>query len=153
MRSHTLPALILLSAAFSAPQGQASEAVGKVESPYATRGWNYMICSALASYANKQVEARKLFREGYRATKVLGEGIRDGKITVEEASHSLPIQAWARLQGPSPDFIAGRLFEAAHEEARALLGPNPQSEDDLQNQRALATSEFGTANCVNLLAN
>ncbi|MBI1755329.1 hypothetical protein HYR65_03545 [Candidatus Azambacteria bacterium] len=74
-------------------------------------------CSAWASKVNDAKESERLFMFGYaQGQKFLG-ALRAEKIKQEDVSQEVPIGITMLLQGPSDEFILGRIFENAQEEA------------------------------------
>ena len=61
--------------------------------------------------------ADDLFRKGYEAGQRFVKAIEAGTISQEEYNTEVPIGVMGLLSGPSVDFVLGRLFEAASNDA------------------------------------
>jgi len=120
---------------------------------YAVMGreiWSAFECSAWASKVDDSKEAERLFMFGYsQGQKFLG-ALKAEKIKQEDISSEVPIGVTMLLQGPSEEFMLGRIFENAQEEAlnevfytnydRSNLNP-----EDLQ--KSIAGNKFRDGNC------
>lgn len=79
--------------------------------------WAAFECSRFALSAGEQNDANRLFEVGY------GQGVKflraahSGSITEEDAKHNVPLGVSLRLGGPSDDFVIGRIYEAAFNDA------------------------------------
>ncbi len=114
--------------------------------------WSAFECSALASKIGNTEQQQKLFLYGYETGISFIEALRDGRIEREDISRETPLIMMMLLQGPSPDFMLGRVFEAAMEAAfEGVYETNGNSNDD-EVQAMLAESKYQEQNC-NLLGN
>ena len=109
--------------------------------------WSAFECSAWASKDSDAKEAERLFLFAYDQGKLfLGALIAD-KIDREDISQEVPIGVTMVLQGPSEEFILGRIYDAAQEEALrdVLKTGNEFNLEDLQN--SIAGNKFRDGNC------
>ncbi|GJL87146.1 MAG: hypothetical protein DHS20C03_08550 [Minwuia thermotolerans] len=72
---------------------------------------------ASAEQALESDAQSRLFDLGTDAGRLFINGALDGSISKESIERSAPVAFVWRMQGPSPDFMLGRIFEAAMEEA------------------------------------
>jgi hypothetical protein len=79
--------------------------------------WIAFSCSTFAELAGEPEEQERLFRAGHRAGRQFFEAIEAGTITAEQIQEVIPIGVSMRAAGPSIDFIIGRVFEAAAQDA------------------------------------
>jgi len=128
----------------------ASSAVAESSKDYAIRGkraWAAFECASLASVAGDQEKQEKLFTVGLNEGRVFIEALKGGKIKEEDLKSNVPIGMLLLLQGPSPDFMLGRVYENAQENALKKVfrsdGP-PQSDDE---RKSLAELELSRRNC------
>lgn len=117
---------------------------------YAAMGrslWAGFKCSALASKMNSPKEQERLFQFGYKEGLVYLNALQSQKIDQIPITDEAPIAVLLRLQGPTPDFMLGRIYEAAVESALKDVmrtGGNFNPEDL---QKTLAQNEFNKQNC------
>lgn len=79
--------------------------------------WSAFKCSTYASMADKTKEAERLFKLGYDLGKVFLEAVEAGKLSREEIREAVPVGVLLRLQGPTVDFMLGRIHAGAEEDA------------------------------------
>ncbi|MFT3672040.1 hypothetical protein [Aestuariivirga sp.] len=101
----------LVSAQLSSTSAGASEAtkLGRTV-------WAGFTCATYAELSKQSEEQRRLFGLAHDAGVKLVDGLLDQTITPKDLSDT-PIAVTSRLQGPNADFIVGRIFEAAMNEA------------------------------------
>jgi len=117
---------------------------------YAVMGrmtWSAFECSALASKIEDSVEAERLFLFGYEQGKEFLGALKAEKIKQEDISQEVPIGITMLLQGPSEEFILGRIHSFAEEEAldEVFKTGNEYNSDELQD--VIARNEFQNSNC------
>lgn len=111
--------------------------------------WSAFQCSTYAEMAGDQKEQERLFTLGHNVGKAFLSDIQNGTISDDEIKQ-MPIGVRLLLEGPSMEFIAGRIFESAMRDAYdsivkedsigALLDPSQWVHDD-----ELKTSKAKTA--------
>lgn len=110
--------------------------------------WSALSCSALASTAEKPQEAERLFRLGYEAAKTFMNAAFAKKIDKADIESTMPMVMGFSMYGPSVDFMIGRVWEKAVEDAHkkvhfddaGAFRPNEVWKD-------YAASEFRDRNC------
>lgn len=109
--------------------------------------WSSFECSALAAQFGDTKEQERLFLHGYNEGKVFIAAVQARKVDQRDLSAEMPWLMGLLLEGPTPDFMLGRIYEAAQDAAlkpvlSSASGSNP---DDLK--RTLARSEYDKKNC------
>jgi hypothetical protein len=108
--------------------------------------WSAFECSSLASTMRNPNEQERLFQLGYKNGLAFIAAIQAQKIEREHITEEVPIGVMFLLEGPTPDFILGRIYEAAQGDAHNgvdLLGAanvqktQAQGRYDKQNCRLL----------------
>jgi hypothetical protein len=109
--------------------------------------WASFECAALASQMKDRAEQERLFNVGYEAGKKFLEALQSNKIERKHISEEVPIGFTLLIAGPSSDFVLGRVFENAQDDAlKDVLKSNGQfNSDDLQ--ATLARSKYTRQNC------
>jgi hypothetical protein len=110
--------------------------------------WSAFECSVLASKLKNGKESDRLFRYGYKQGRIFIAAIQAKEITREHLSSQVPTVVLALLEGPSADFMLGRIFESAMKHVLdEVHGTNAgrYNPDELQN--TLATGKFYKLNC------
>ena len=108
--------------------------------------WSAFECSSLASVMNDPKEQHRLFTLGYQQGKAFIEAVRVNLIDQKDRSEQVPSGFIMLLQGPTPDFVLGRAFESAQENAlKDVITPDTVTSKDLQ--ATLARSKFSKQNC------
>lgn len=110
--------------------------------------WSAFECSSLAGAAGMaEEEQSRLFLFGYDQGKQFIAALQEKKILKGDLSNETPIGVLMLLQGPTPDFMLGRIFEAAQDEAlKDVFGSNgnPHSKEE---QKLLAGNRYRAKNC------
>jgi hypothetical protein len=83
--------------------------------------WAAFSCVALAAEAENRTEQERLFMLGYDKGKRFIEALNAGRIRREDVDSNVPVGLVLNLQGPTPDFMLGRIYEAAARDALDLL--------------------------------
>ena len=111
--------------------------------------WSAFACSSLAAQAQleDQKEQERLFLLGYEQGKAFIEAAQAKKVERKDISEEVPIGLTLLLQGPTPDFMLGRVYESAQEEAlKNVLRTNGNLNTD-EVQASLARSAYTKQNC------
>ena len=119
-------------------------------SQYADMGlavWSAFECSALAGKSNNSREQERLFKYGYARGVDFIDALQAGKVERADLSATLPIGLVLRLQGPTADFMLGRIFEGAVESGLEGVFGNGEQFNSEETQIALAQSKFREQNC------
>ena len=78
--------------------------------------WSAFSCATYAKLSGDERAQKRLFDIGYRAGKIFFDGIKNQTIAEAERREA-PIGVLLRSSGPSVDFMTGRIFEGAVEDA------------------------------------
>lgn len=117
---------------------------------YATMGrqvFSAFQCSSWASINDDQAEAERLFMYGYeQGQKFLG-ALSAQKIKQEDISSQVPIGVTMLLQGPSEEFILGRIHSAAEEDALDEVFKTGDDFNDDELQKIIASNKYRDGNC------
>jgi hypothetical protein len=124
----------------------------KSSKEYAVMGrevWSAFGCASLASISGDSAEAERLFTFGHEQGKTFIGALNAQKIENEDISQQVPVGlVWLlRDGGPSEDFILGRVFENAQEDAlEDVFKTNGEyNSDDMQ--KTIAKNNFVKQNC------
>jgi len=79
--------------------------------------WVAFECASLASLLRDAKEHERLFMFGYKQGQFFLGALQGGKITEKDARAQVPIGLALLIQGPTSEFILGRIFEAAQDSA------------------------------------
>lgn len=117
---------------------------------YAVMGreaWSAFRCSSWASINNDAKEQERLFLFGYEKGQKFLSAIKAEKIKQEDISLEVPIGVTMLIQGPTEEFILGRIFETAQEEAldEVLKTGDEFNSDEMQ--RIISGNKFRDGNC------
>ena len=78
--------------------------------------WSSFSCATYAELSSDEKEQKRLFTVGYSVGKQFIVAIENKTVSEKETSRA-PLGVLQRLQGPSIDFMIGRIFESAAEYA------------------------------------
>jgi len=109
--------------------------------------WVAFECSALASKSGNPKEQDRLFLYGYETGKKFIESIKKNKIKKEDISSTAPIGVMMLLQGPSTDFMLGRIFGGALENALKDVFITNEKYNSEEIQKIIAENKFQKQNC------
>jgi hypothetical protein len=121
--------------------------LGQTSEEYAAMGqklWAAFECGALAEYADKPEESRRLYNLGYDQGKTLLDAFRAGKVD-QQARGKLPIPVSSMLDGgPTVDFVLGRIFESAMQDTSRQLF---EASNNTETRKIIAGQTFAKRNC------
>ena len=109
--------------------------------------WSAFECSALADQSQNKQEQERLFKYGYQQGLTFIDAIRENKINKEDLSTEVPLMMGLLLQGPTPDFMLGRVFEGAVESALDNVFKTGDTFNSDEMQKNIAKNEFWKRNC------
>lgn len=138
MKNGALVALFLL---FSAQSALASSA----DSGQAV--FSAFECSVLAAKIGRAEDQKRLFEFGYEEGKKFIDSVRSGEISEEELSSKVPVGVLWHMQGPTTDFILGRIYESAAENALEGVYGGANEVLSKEDQKRIAENKFSTKNC------
>ena len=115
------------------------------------------VCATYAEMSGDSDEQMRLFNVGYNAGKKLLEGIRDKTISGAEIGQQTTVTVLLLLNGPSIDFILGRIYENAagvahdsvvkEDSAGTLLIDPSKWVIDRELQERVAQTKYRDQNC------
>jgi hypothetical protein len=79
--------------------------------------WSAFQCFTFADISKNEKERTRLFQVGLKAGRGFLEALNSGQISEKTVREEVPIGVTIMLQGPSIDFILGRIFEGAMSDA------------------------------------
>ena len=79
--------------------------------------WAAFQCAALAANARNEKERERLFTAGYESGTAFLTALRSGNIKPEDILSRVPMGVMLKVAGPNIDFVLGRIWEAASENA------------------------------------
>ena len=118
--------------------------------------WASFKCSVLAVTAENRNEATRLFEVGYNAGQIFMKALHAGEFTKKHLRSGVPTVVYLSLQGPSADFVIGRLHAMATEDAMDAIVkkdgnnrvlPSDQWVTEKAVQKIKAEGAFLRANC------
>ena len=118
--------------------------------------WSAFSCAAYAEMSGNIKEQERLFEVAFTTGRKFVDGVKNKTITEIEAKNA-PIGVLMRMSGPSTDFVIGRIFEAATEDAfdkvvkedstgSPIFDPTKWADDELKVIRA--KNKYQNANCA-----
>jgi len=107
-------------------------------------------CSVLAGKLNKKEEALRLFNYGYETGKKFIKATQEGRISKEDLRKHTPMVVLWLLQGPSIDFMLGRIYEASTEYALKGVYADEISKklNSEEMQETIIRNKFNDKNCM-----
>jgi hypothetical protein len=110
--------------------------------------WSAFECSVLAEKINNSNEQERLFMFGYKQGLKFIDALKSKRIKDEDLSAEAPIMMILLLQGPTPDFMLGRVFEGALDSALNNVYRTGETLNSDEEQQAIAKKEFWIRNCA-----
>ena len=109
--------------------------------------WSAFQCSAFAELAENKNEQERLYLVGLNAGRTFLEAMKAGQISEQAVKAEVPINVLQRLEGPSNEFVVGKIHAAATGSARdevvkrktGMWGPTQKQE---------ARSAYTNRNCI-----
>ena len=134
-----------LALGFISIQCFASDSVSYAQ--MARASWSSFECSTLASKMRQSSEQERLFNFGYAKGQEFISALKAGKIKREDLSSHASVGALLLLEGPSADFILGRIYAAAEENALKDVYRTGEVFNSEATQELIASSKFTRSNC------
>lgn len=113
----------------------------------ARASWSAFECSSLASKSKNFKEQERLFLHGYDQGQKFIAAVKSEKVKREYLSTEAPLMMLLLLQGPTADFMLGRIFEAAQKSALEDVYKTGQNFNSDEMQESLAKNKFWKLNC------
>ena len=118
--------------------------------------WTAWLCSTYAELTGDVDEQRRLFTLGYASGQRFVAAAAAGTITAKEANSIVPLAVGFLMAGPSEEFILGRVFESAanqayddvvkHDASGIYLELKDWVNDD-ELKASIATNKYMQGNC------
>lgn len=112
----------------------------------ARASWSAFECSSLASKNKNFKEQERLFLHGYDQGQKIIAAVKSEKVKREDLSTEAPLMMLL-LQGPTADFMLGRIFEAAQKSALEDVYKTDQNFNSDEMQESLAKNKFWKLDC------
>ncbi|KKP32977.1 MAG: hypothetical protein A2561_02060 [Candidatus Staskawiczbacteria bacterium RIFOXYD1_FULL_32_13] len=109
--------------------------------------WGAFSCSVWASHINDTNEAERLFLFGYSKGQTFLKALKADKIEQKDISSEVPIGVTLSLQGPTEEFILGRIHSLSEEEALDEVFKNGNDFNSEEMQKIIAGNKFRDGNC------
>jgi hypothetical protein len=109
--------------------------------------WSAFECSSLASKNGNAEEQGRLFLYGYNEGQQFIAAVKAKKIKKDDLSSEVPMIVLLLLEGPTPDFMLGRIFEAAQKSALEDVFKFGEHFNSEQEQLIAAKDKFWKLNC------
>ena len=122
----------------------------KSSKEYAAMGqrlWSSFECASWASKSDNSIEASKLFQIGYGQGKMFINAKNNNKIEKEDLSQEVPMGVLFLLNGPNEDFMIGKIYSAAEEEALKDVYKTGEKFNTNDEQKNIADNKFRMSNC------
>ena len=108
--------------------------------------WVAFECSSLASVMEKPKDQERLFLTGYDQGKIFLNAMQSGRVTQGDLDANTPSGFLMVAQGPSIDFILGRVFASAqHNALKDVITQDTVLSKDLK--QGLASYKYTSGNC------
>jgi hypothetical protein len=113
----------------------------------ARSAWSAFECSSLASQMKDPQEQQRLFMYGYKQGLAFISALQAKKIQQSDMSSIPPVGMLWLLEGPTPDFMLGRVYEAAQDYALKDVFKTGEHVNSTEAQKTIAQNEFSKKNC------
>jgi hypothetical protein len=109
--------------------------------------WSAFECSTLATKTGDAKEQERLFKFGYEQGLKFIEALEAKRISNDDLRAEAPMVVLLLLQGPTPDFILGRIYQTAEESALEDVLKTGETLNPDESQKVIAQNKFHKANC------
>ena len=109
--------------------------------------WSAFECSALAELAENKSEQERLYLVGLNAGRTFLEAMKAGQLSQQAINELVPINVLQRLEGPSDEFVIGKIHAAATGRTRDEIVKRKRSIWGVT-QKQEARSNYGYRNCI-----
>jgi len=109
--------------------------------------WSAFQCSTYAELSENKNEQQRLFVVGLNAGRAFLEAMKAGQISEQAAKDEVPINVLSRLEGPSNDFVIGRIYAAATGDVYDEIVKKKMSKW-APSEKQRARSAYTNQNCV-----
>lgn len=142
-RRRLLLAGLFLSLVGAAASAQDSKAYAKM----GDAALNGFECSYLAAMAGNKEQQKRLFLFGYKQGKAFISAVRAKKVKQSDLDSETPMMVFFALQGPTSDFMLGRLYESAQNDVLKDVFKSVSPLNALRESKTVAANEFRKRNC------
>jgi hypothetical protein len=121
VNTHHLISALLIAASSTM---MSSVALGQSSKDYSLMpqaAWSAFECSTYAERSMNKKEQERLFTYGYKTGLKFIQAVWDGKVDKADFIGEMPMGFVVRAEGPTPDFVVGRWFEAVSDDAYKKL--------------------------------
>lgn len=147
MRSTKLSLLVIAGLSICAFCGRSVADESKDYAIKALATWSAFECASIASMSKDAKEQERLFLFGYEQGRQFITALQAGKIKREHLSNQAPWGLLLLLEGPTPDFMLGRIFESAQDNALNDIFKTGEHFNSDEEQLTLAKTKFRQLNC------
>lgn len=140
------PFLLTFAAMFIA----GSPAFAQTSKDYAAMGaatWAAFECSSLAAHSKNAEQQERLFLYGYKKGQEFVKAALGNKVDRKDLLSDVPSGLVMLLEGPSIDFILGRVYESAQDNALKGVFLTNGELNSRELQVAYSETKFQKANC------
>lgn len=109
--------------------------------------WSAFECSSLASMVGNLKEQERLFLFGYKQGKIFTAALKAKKVRNEDLRREVPLIMFMLLEGPSAEFMLGRVFQFAQHSALEDVFKTGEHYNDKDTQKRKAEQKFWKLNC------
>ena len=110
--------------------------------------WSAFECSSVASVSGNDKERERLFSIGYDSGKRFVQALQAGKISKADGLNIAPSGFLMLAHGPTIDFILGRVFESAQDNALKDVFATNGNLNSEKLQTTIANNRFHERNCA-----
>jgi hypothetical protein len=109
--------------------------------------WSAFECASWAGVMKDRVEQDRLFNIGLSSGRRFIDAVRAGKVRENDISVQVPVGLVMLLQGPSTDFMLGRIFERVQDHALKEVVSSKDTINEPAVQAVIAGNKFRSSNC------
>lgn len=109
--------------------------------------WSAFSCAVLASKAQSETEQKRLFSFALDQGRKFITAVEKKKVARPELSEKVPLVVLMLLEGPSTDFMLGRIYAAAEDSALKNIRRTDGKLNSQEIQAMAAMDEFRASNC------
>lgn len=103
-------------------------------------------CAQLAGSQSDQAQKKRLIELGLSEARKMGQAYIDGSVSLDALARG-EVMVTFYLDGPTPDFIAGQIYEGAGERVWARIKEDAGSDAPLEKIRQSASRLYEEKNC------
>lgn len=114
----------------------------------ARAAWSAFECSSLAGVLDRPAERAQLQRYGYEQGKEFIGAYQAGSISKDDIDSNVPVDFLDVLDGPSPDFMLGRLYESIRDYVGEDIDRNVDDHTSESEVKQRASVQYSERNCA-----